>query len=113
MGKIEKYEAAILDILKDYHHPASPMDKTTTHLIVDHKNHHYQILTEGWEQDDDYTLSILLHLHIKSDGKIWILANWTEDDIANILVEKGVLKSDIVLGLLPVEVRSYSGYATA
>ena len=57
-------------------------------------------------------MNITLHLQVKLDGKVWILANWTEDDIAEALVEKGVPKSDIVLGLLPANVRAYSGYAT-
>lgn len=113
MGKIKKYENIILELLKDYIYPPNVLDKTTTHLIVDHEHHHYQILTEGWVKDDDYMMNITMHLHIKSDEKIWILANWTEDDIAQMLVDRGVLKTDIVLGLLPVGVRSHTGYAVA
>ena len=113
MGKIAQYEKAILELLKEYDYPPSSTDKVTTHLIVDSKKHHYQVLTEGWVEDDDFMLNISLYLHIRENGKIWILENRTEDDIAQLLANKGVSKSDIVLGLLPPQVRSYSGYATA
>jgi len=55
----------------------------------------------------------VLHFQIKADGKIWILANWTEDDVALELVERGVLKQDIVLAFQPESVRNLSGYAAA
>ena len=50
-------------------------------------------------------------MHIKSDGKIWIMANRTEEDIAEMLVEQGIQKKGIVLALLPEHVREFSGYA--
>jgi hypothetical protein len=53
-----------------------------------------------------------MHLDIK-DGKIWIQRNMTEMDIAAELVEKGVAREDIVLGLHPPYKRPYTGYGVA
>lgn len=41
------------------------------------------------------------------------MENRTEEDIAEMLVERGVQKKDIVLALLPEHVRELSGYAVA
>jgi XisI protein len=47
------------------------------------------------------------------DGKIWIQRNMTEADLAQELVEMGVPKEDIVLGLHPAYKRPYTGYGVA
>jgi hypothetical protein len=52
-----------------------------------------------------------MHLDIKAE-KIWIQANNTEIDIAEALVNQGVPKEDIVIGLQPAYLRQYTGYAT-
>jgi len=53
-----------------------------------------------------------VHLDIK-EGKIWIQRNMTETDIAKELVEMGVSKEDIILGLHPSYKRPYTGYGVA
>jgi hypothetical protein len=47
------------------------------------------------------------------DGKIWIQRNMTETDLARELVDMGVVKEEIVLGLHPPYKRPYTGYAVA
>ena len=54
--------------------------------------------------------SVILHFDIK-DGKIWIQYNGTELSIAQILVDRGVPTSDIVLGFHSTFKRQFSGYA--
>lgn len=54
----------------------------------------------------------LLHLEIKGD-KIWIQQNWTELQIAQELVKRGVPAEQIVLGSLPEYMREDSEYAVA
>jgi len=41
------------------------------------------------------------------------MENRTEEDIAEMLVELGVQRKDIVLAWLPEHVREFSGYAVA
>jgi len=51
----------------------------------------------------------ILQLDIKPDGKIWIQYDGIEEAIANVLVERGVPKQDIVA---PYK-RPYTGFAVA
>jgi len=53
-----------------------------------------------------------IHLDIKNE-KIWIQRNMTEIDIGQVLVEMGVSKEDIILGLHPPYKRPYTGYGVA
>ncbi len=110
MGKLEQYQIAITNLLQDYKHSTADVE---THLITDNQHQEYQLM-RAWRTDTGVLkLRIALHFQIKPDGKVWILANWTEDDVAQALVERGVAKSDIVLGFQPEYVRGLSGYATA
>ncbi|MHC5732600.1 MAG: element excision factor XisI family protein, partial [Nostoc sp.] len=45
--------------------------------------------------------------------KIWIQQNMTDVDLAQELLEMGVPKDDIVLGLQPPYKRPYTGYGVA
>lgn len=51
-------------------------------------------------------------LDIKNE-KIWLQWNGTEDDIAEILVENGVPKEDIVLGFQSPFMRQFTDYAVS
>lgn len=55
---------------------------------------------------------MLLHLEIR-EGKIWIQENNTDILVAEILLEKGVKRDDIILGLKPYFVREYTGFGVA
>lgn len=65
----------------------------------------------GWKADK-YRFKVLFHLDIIND-KIWLQQNDTEFAIADELVEKGVPRTDIVLGFLAQHIRAHSGFATA
>ncbi len=110
MEKIKKYGNIISEIVKKYERADNPIE---TNVIIDEKNGHYQVLRIGWADRDTFMLRIILYFQIKPDGKIWILANWTEDEVEDILIENGVKKSDIVLGLFPEYIRPDTGFAVA
>lgn len=112
MKKIERYGEAITKLLKEYVHDLSAQ-RIEEHLITDYEHGHFQLLRTGWADENTYRMGILLHFQLKADGKVWILANWTEDDVAKALTDLGVAKEDIVLGFQPEFVRPYSGYAVA
>jgi hypothetical protein len=108
--KIKKYERAIIDLMQKYRFSA---ENDEAHIIADNLNHHYQVLRTGWTDENTYHLWVKIHFQIKSNEKIWILENRTEDDVAEELVKRGVHKTDIVLGFLPEYARPYSDYAVA
>jgi XisI protein len=82
-------------------------------VVADHERHHYQLVRLGWT-DGRFSYFVLLHFDIKPDtGKIWVQQNNTEILVGQELVDKGVSKSNIVLGFKSAELRPYSGYAAA
>jgi XisI protein len=111
MDKTIKYQHVIRDLLKEY----AAVKKTLTpevksQIIFDPVNHHYQLLSVGWH-GQKFIYSTAFHFDIV-DGKIWIQQNNTEAMIADELMERGVPKSDIVLGFVAPSAREYSGFAT-
>lgn len=109
MGKIEKYEPAVLAILKEYASIKYANIQGGNQLIVDKENHHYQVLTLGWDEDR-YIHDCPLHFDIIG-GKVWVQQNMTEWDVAKMLEDQGVPKEDIVIGFLSTELRAFSDYA--
>jgi len=112
MEKLKRYGDAVVDLLREYIHDQH-QNNIEEHLLTDFEHGYFQVLRTGWADKDTFRMGILIHIQIKSDGKVWILANWTEDDVAQALVKRGVDKNDIVLGFQPEFIRPYSGYAVA
>ena len=112
MDKVTHYQKIILELLQEY----ADIKKTITpgvksQLIVDKDNHHYQLLSIGWH-NNRFIYTIAFHFDILDD-KVWIQQNNTDVLIADELEEKGVAKSDIVLGFVPEKARSYGGYGVS
>ena len=72
---------------------------------------HYQFMRVGW-QGLSRVYHTVFYFDIK-DGKIWLQQNTTDSDVGQELVEMGVPKKDIVLGLHPPYKRPYTGYGVA
>ena len=110
--KIEKYETIITGILKEY---ADSFNSSQTSieakLVFDYERHSFQVLNVGW-RNREYFFYVVFHLDIQNN-KVWLNENRTDILMAQMLVEQGIPKSDIVLGLQPPETRVLSGYAVA
>jgi XisI protein len=114
MDKIKKYQAIIKKMLQSQADILVPtMPKIEYQVIIDNENNHFQLVMTGWNAKDHFVYAVLFHFDIKADGKIWILVNNTDVLIAEELIKKGVLKSDIVLGFHSELVRPHTGYAVA
>lgn len=112
MEKIEEYAQIIVSVLEEYQ-SIKPFNESIEKLVlVDSANHHYQLIYSGW-QDKQFIHFIVFHFQIKPDGKVWLLVNQTDIKIAEELVERGVPKSDIVLGFQPPQYRQFTEYAAA
>jgi hypothetical protein len=111
--KIKKYQKIIIDFLQERAKiKAANITDCENVAIIDKDNHNYQLVTIGWI-GTRYVHSSAFHLGIADNGKIWIRANATDIDIADILEDQGVPKSDIVLGFFPAYMREMSDYAVA
>lgn len=113
MEKITEYSKIVIQVLKEMMTQSLPENEEEVHeeLLTDLLHHHYAILWIGFGPKKRFINQTLVHFQIKPTGKIWILANWTEEDVAEALMQKGVLKEDIVLGFRSKEIRKYSGFA--
>lgn len=111
--KRERYRQILLDLLQQWaaYTPVN-LSEAEAQVIADLQRDHFQLVRLGW-RDDAFVHNTVFHFDIKANDKIWIQANWTDVDIAAELINRGVDKSDIVLGFQPPLFRPYTGYATA
>ena len=109
MDRLESYRQIIKEILTEYSQYKPSNGEIEIQLWFDEERDYYQILGVGWDgKKRVYGCSV--HFDLK-DGKIWLQENNTEIDFAQKLVDKGVLKEDIVIGFHTPFFRQHSGYA--
>lgn len=111
MERIKQYRQAIRSLLERYAGEGHRDGQLETQIICDSEHDHYQLVSLGWQGQRRF-YSCLMHLDIKN-GKIWIQRNQTDQLIAQELVEMGVAREDIVLGLQPAYARPDTGYGVA
>lgn len=112
MDKIARYQTIILDILQEYEQiERSLTPEVKYYAVADKEKQHYVLLAMGFHQQR-FVYHSVFHFDI-IDGKVWIQQNNTDVLIADELEERGVLKSDIVLGFIPPHARTYTGFAAA
>lgn len=111
MDKLEQYRQYIQTILTKHGSYKPKHQDVENELIFDTMHDHYQLMRVGWN-DLHCVYHTVMHFDIR-DGKIWIQQNKTDVDLALELLEMGVLKEDIVLGLQPPYKRPYTGYSVA
>ena len=92
-------------------HPYAQSSDVETGIICDTEHNHHQLSYVGWD-DQKRIFNLILHFDIK-DSKIWIQYNGAETAIAEVLTNKGVPVSDIVLGFHSPFKRQFSGHALA
>ncbi|GAP97368.1 XisI protein [Leptolyngbya sp. NIES-2104] len=108
MERLEQYRQSIRQMLTTQADVEQEQGSVECQLVFDTERDHYQLLDVGWD-GLKRVYHCYIHIDIK-DGKIWIQRNMTERDIAAELVEMGIPKEDIVLGLHPPYKRALSGY---
>ena len=81
-----------------------------TQYLFDDEHGQYMLHKYGWKGERRIYGNIA-HLEIASDGKIWLHHDGTGLELANILVDKGIPKSEIVLAFHPEYVREDTGFA--
>ncbi|MBP5977705.1 XisI protein [Brasilonema sp. CT11] len=111
MERIEFYRQYIRNLLTKEAALDEGNYNVESQLVFDTEHDHYQLIDIGWE-GLTRIYNCFIHIDIKN-GKIWIQHNMTDVDLADKLVDMGVPKEDIVLGLHPPYKRPYTGYGVA
>ncbi|NEQ35380.1 MAG: XisI protein [Okeania sp. SIO3I5] len=103
------YSEIVMQIVKEHYQYHTQDSQYETQLILDSERNHYLLISWRWQNEQrDYGCSI--HVDIK-DGKIWIQQDFTEQGIAQQLLDLGVPKSDIVLAFRSPFVRQFYDFA--
>lgn len=110
MGRLD-YGEVIEKIIQQHARDQSEKDLERVQIVFDKEHHRYLLLYVGW-QNEERIHGCPIHINIK-DGKIWIEQDFTEEGLANQLVELGVPKTDIVLGFRAPYVRQFTEFAVA
>lgn len=111
MDKVEQYRQAVRKLLEQHRDFWSGDDQIENQLFFDNDRDHYQLMSVGWNELERVYHTVL-HFDIK-DGKVWLQQNTTDIDVGQELIDMGVNKKDIVLGLHPPYKRPYTGYGVA
>lgn len=109
MAKLEDYVVILQNLLTQYAEVKPANGEIDVEVSFDTERHHYQIWHTGWI-DQRWIHHAPIHCAIR-EGKVWLLANATEHDVAADMVERGIPARDIVLGFFPRYMREYSDYA--
>jgi XisI protein len=112
--KIDKKSKLVLAWLKEFVEERNENNTVQYNLIADQQQQQYQVLRMDWDKDtEELNLSILFHIAIKPNGKVWILANQTDISLTQEFLKLGLTHQDIVLGNLSPKLRAYSDFALA
>jgi hypothetical protein len=113
MDKLEEYSKIIKQILTEYVELTNrhSHQEIETFLVTDEQKQHYIWMNLGWQNGERVT-GMTVYVRIR-DHKFWIEEDWTEDGIANDLLQAGVSKEDIVLAFQPPKLRQSTDFAAA
>lgn len=111
MDHLNEYRGHVRAVLEHYAQLKPSYGDVDVEVICDEGQDHYQVLWMGWD-GPRRVHGTLLHLDIRG-GKIWVQHDGTEEGVAALLAERGVPKSDIVLGFQAPYKRRYTGFAEA
>ena len=111
MADIIEYQGIIQSLLTEIHNYKNHRNNNgiEEEIVFDSDRNRYLLIDVGWDRKE-YVYGTIIHIDIK-EGKIWIQRNNTEINLADRLVESGIPKENIVIGLHSPFMRQYSGYA--
>jgi XisI protein len=114
MDKIKKYQKIVNEIILDVAQKlSSTKDIQAESLVsIDKARGQYLILSDGWE-GIERTYGPLVHIEIKTDGKVWLRYDGTDLEIGQELLNEGISEKDLVLAFYSPQMRKYTKFAVA
>ena len=111
MDKVTGYRELLKGLLHEYErlYKLKPRPGVESFVVFDDVHDSYMLVRLGWEANRRIS-QVILHVRLR-DGKFWIEEEWTEEGIANELLQAGVPREDIVLAFHPPEVRPNTEFA--
>jgi hypothetical protein len=109
MATLAEKRAAIQKLIENYAAEFQTDNDITQELIFDQERDRYLLLEVGW-RGSERIHHCIFHLDI-INGQIWVQVNQTDRLIAHELVEMGIDRQEIVLGLQRPQVRPFTEFA--
>ena len=110
MDKIARHKQLVRQLLEEVGKKREVSRLTMRNqYLFDEEHGQYMIHKYGW-RGARRIYGIVAHFEIAANGKIWLHHDGTGLELANILVERGVDKMDIVLAFQPEYVREDTGF---
>ena len=113
MDRLNHYRCLLKQLLQERadlmnSHPIPGID---TLCLFDEQHDEYLVINVGWHNRKRVQyITLFARIH---NGKVWVEEDGTEEGLANLMVEAGVSKEDIVIGYDPPELRHLTTYAVA
>jgi hypothetical protein len=112
MDKITKYKQIAQKILDEVLEMMKNMDNTEVFEVNEIEKGHFLLMTDGWD-DVERSYGPLIHIEVKSNGKVWLRQDSTDLEIGRLLLDNGVSPDDIVLAFYSPNMRKFTNYAVA
>jgi hypothetical protein len=101
---IEVCQQAIMDTLLESMPGSILPNDLQVMPVFDRQTNRYQLLCQGWGTGEKRIFHPIIHIEI-IDGKVWIQHNQSDTDVGEALCDRGIPKSQMVLGLYPPSLR--------
>ncbi len=107
MDKIISYKKIVRSIVEEVVAMSPEIeDGVENQLITDDEHGHYIYFGVGWEnKGKKWFYATFIHIDVKANGRIWLQHDGTDLRIADMMVERGIPKKDIVIGFQPPHAR--------
>lgn len=113
MDKIAEYKVIVKEVIAEVAgDDLDPKDEIKTQVIKDDAGGHYLVFSNGWRKEQR-VYGCYLHIDVTDDGKVWLQHDGTDEMVAQMLMDKGIPKSDIVLAFYAPFRRADTGFAAA
>ena len=112
MDKVKKYRKIVSKIVEDIAEWSKGSKDIETMSAIDEVRGQYLLLLDGWLADNRI-YGPLIHIEVKTDGKVWLRHDGTDLQVGQQLLDAGILPTDLVPAFYDPATRVYAGYAVA
>jgi hypothetical protein len=102
-------EAVLNELIEAFHAENDPVQ---TQVIRDQEGGHYLLFSNGWK-GVRRIYGCFVHIDLADDGKVWLQHDGTDLVVGQMLLDRGVAKSDLVLAFHHPAMRKDTGLAVA
>ncbi len=98
MEKLVSYKEIAKEITDIVYSKLLGGDDVIIQPITDEARGHYLVFNNGWRDNQHRIYGVVVHIEVKKEGKIWLHHDGTDLIVGQMLLDRGVPKTDLVLG---------------